>query len=89
MPIWLVIAAEVELPRVFVHRVHAPWAPVLSLGTVAALVVAVLLLYTAFQHRRHAGATDRRLCRSCSLPHPPFARFCRRCGRALGGWEKH
>ena len=64
--------------------VHTPDARLLVFGAVA-LVVTVLLIITAAQHRRHAGATERRLCRSCGLPHPPFARFCRRCGRALLG----
>jgi ribosomal protein L40E len=51
---------------------------------VIVVVVMVLLVITASQHRRHAGETDQRLCRSCGTSHPAFARFCRRCGRALG-----
>jgi ribosomal protein L40E len=47
-------------------------------------IVLLLLIITAAQHRRHAGATDQRLCGACGTSHPPFARFCRRCGRALG-----
>jgi hypothetical protein len=46
----------------------------------AALVVAVLAV-TAARHRQHARATDLRLCKGCGIPHPPAARFCRRCGR--------
>ena len=46
-------------------------------------IVLLLLLLTAAQHRRHAGETEQRLCRSCGTSHPRFARFCRRCGRAL------
>ena len=50
---------------------------------VIVVIVLVLLVITATQHRRHAGETDQRLCRSCGTSHPPFARFCRRCGRAM------
>ena len=63
--------------------VQTPDGTLWVFGAVA-VVVTILLIITAAQHRRHAGATERRLCRSCSLPHPPFARFCRRCGRAIG-----
>jgi hypothetical protein len=33
--------------------------------------------------RRMAGGRMPRLCRACGASHPPFARFCRRCGREL------
>ena len=46
-------------------------------------IVLVLLLITAMQHRHHAEQTGQRLCRSCGTAHPPFAKFCRRCGRAI------
>jgi len=26
---------------------------------------------------------DKRVCGSCGAAHPPFARFCRRCGKEL------
>ena len=48
---------------------------------VAALVFA--LAATARLNRRHAALTDRRTCRSCGTSHPPFAAYCRRCGRQL------
>ena len=47
-------------------------------------IVLLLLLLTAAQNRRRAEQTDPRQCRSCGTSHPPFARFCRRCGRAIG-----
>ena len=49
------------------------------------LIVLVLLLITASQHRRHAAETDPRLCGGCGTSHPPFARFCRKCGRPISG----
>jgi hypothetical protein len=47
-------------------------------------IVLLLLLITAVQHRRQIDETVQRPCRSCGTAHPPFARFCRRCGRAIG-----
>jgi ribosomal protein L40E len=56
-------------------------------GTTTVLVVAgvvvLLLVKTAKQHRRHSAETDQRLCRACGAAHPPFAAFCRRCGKKL------
>ena len=50
-------------------------------------VVAVLLLAkTASHHRRHAAATDLRLCPGCGNTNSEVARYCRRCGRAVG-WQ--
>ena len=46
-------------------------------------VVIVLLIMTASQHRRHSSATDPRTCRGCGASHPPFAEYCRRCGKKL------
>jgi len=46
-------------------------------------IVLVLLWTTAKQHRRHSEQTDQRLCRSCGAAHPPFAEYCRRCGKKL------
>lgn len=77
------VAAEMD----FIHFVTRAGVPYARLGVVAAVLVVVLLILTAAQHRRHASATEQRLCRSCGLPHPPFARFCRRCGRALNARE--
>lgn len=47
------------------------------------IVMVVLLIVTASQHRRHSSQTDPRLCKSCGTSHPPFAEFCRRCGKKL------
>jgi ribosomal protein L40E len=46
-------------------------------------VVAAALVLTAMQNRRHVARTEPRLCRTCALSHPPFALYCRRCGRKL------
>ena len=29
------------------------------------------------------GGDDKRVCGGCGAAHPPFARFCRRCGNEL------
>jgi ribosomal protein L40E len=47
------------------------------------VLVVVLLVATAVQHRRHSAQTDQRLCRSCGTSHPAFAEYCRRCGKRL------
>ena len=80
LPLSAILAKIYELEPVHVH--YKPAGPLLVFGAVA-VVVAILLIITAAQHRRHAAATQRRMCRACGLPHPPFARFCRRCGRAI------
>jgi hypothetical protein len=67
------------------HDVTVVRSPAGGFLGIAAAVLVVLLIVTAARHRRHAGATEQRLCRACAQPHPPFARFCRRCGRALLG----
>lgn len=50
---------------------------------IAALVIVILLVVTAMQHRGHARETDLRVCRGCGTAHPSFAHFCRMCGRKL------
>jgi ribosomal protein L40E len=51
------------------------------LPLVAIAIAAVLA--TALRHQDHAKLTDGRICRSCGQSHPPFAQFCRRCGKKL------
>jgi hypothetical protein len=46
-------------------------------------LLTVVIYAAGLRHRRHAAATDLRLCRGCATPHPAIARFCRRCGRPL------
>ena len=41
------------------------------------------LLATAARGSRQAEAAAPRTCRPCALSHPPFAHYCRRCGRKL------
>jgi ribosomal protein L40E len=50
---------------------------------IAGFVLLILLMRTATMSRRHTMQTDQRLCRGCGTSHPPFAEFCRRCGRKL------
>ncbi len=46
-------------------------------------LIVVALLVTARQHRQHARETATRLCRGCGASHPPYAQFCRHCGRRI------
>ena len=50
---------------------------------IIALAVVVLIV-TVTQGRRHSGRADEKVCGNCGTSHPPFAQFCRRCGRKLG-----
>jgi ribosomal protein L40E len=59
----------IEFPRVFLMIVIA--------------VVIFVLVTAASQHRRNAWRNAQRTCRGCGAPHPPAARFCRRCGKQL------
>lgn len=43
----------------------------------------ILLLITAYQHRRHARRTDVRTCAGCGTGNPGFAEYCRHCGRKV------
>lgn len=56
---------------------------VLVAGLVVALLLAAALVLTAAQNRRREADARPRVCRSCDLSHPPFAGYCRRCGRKL------
>ena len=55
----------------------------LTVVTAAGIVAVILLAKTASQHRRHAGETALRLCPGCGNTNSDYARFCRRCGRAI------
>jgi ribosomal protein L40E len=55
--------------------------PLFVLVVIAAVIF--VLVTTASQHRRNAWRNAQRLCRTCGANHPPFARFCRRCGKEL------
>ena len=54
-----------------------------GIATFIAAVLAIAFLMTASQNRRAEPEDRPRLCRSCALSHPPFANYCRRCGRRL------
>jgi ribosomal protein L40E len=53
------------------------------LVTLVIIFVVIAIVRTARMHRRHSWMTQPRLCRGCGTSHPPYARFCRRCGREL------
>ncbi len=55
--------------------------PIFLLAMFAAVVVALVLINSIVRTRR-MGITDVR-CNACGETHPPFARFCRRCGNRL------
>jgi hypothetical protein len=60
------------------------WPNALAVAGFIAAVLAVAFLMTAAQNRRPGPDDSRpRLCRACALSHPPFAHYCRRCGRRL------
>ena len=62
--------------------VSAPPDLLVIVGLVAA-VLAIAFAMNAGQNRRPERDERPRLCRSCALSHPPFANYCRRCGRRL------
>jgi hypothetical protein len=47
------------------------------------LAVLVVALVLVFSTGRRAAPFAGRTCRDCGAGHPPFARFCRRCGKRL------
>ena len=54
-----------------------------GLFCLAVSVAGCLLLITVIQSRRHASATDVKMCQGCSTPNPLHADYCRSCGRKL------
>jgi hypothetical protein len=57
-------------------------SPVLMLILVAAFVF-VLATTTSQLRRDSQRRAGGRTCQFCGVPHPPAARYCRRCGKAL------
>ncbi|HEX4796966.1 MAG TPA: hypothetical protein VH370_24460 [Humisphaera sp.] len=47
------------------------------------IVLAVLLLMAITTGRAQRFSGRQRLCGSCGAAHPPFAQYCRRCGKKL------
>ena len=76
-------AAWAVIAQVYVVNDTARHHPLFAAAVAVAAVAVLLLVVTAARHRRAAGRADARLCRTCGMPHPAFARFCRRCGRFL------
>jgi hypothetical protein len=79
MPIPTILAEA----RMLFTEVVSPSPDVLLIVGFIAIVLAVAFLMTASQNRRSEPEDRPRLCRSCALSHPPFANYCRRCGRRL------
>ena len=53
-------------------------------GFLVILVVVIVALVLIFSSGRRGGSSFiGRTCRDCGAAHPPFARFCRRCGKRL------
>jgi uncharacterized OB-fold protein len=55
---------------------------VIPLAAALVLVAIVLLLWRG-TGPKHGAAVIQRPCRFCGAMHPPFARYCPQCGRAL------
>jgi predicted amidophosphoribosyltransferase len=55
--------------------------PVFLIFVGGVMVVVIMMLLGV--RRPMAGGRMPRLCRACGAEHPPFARYCRRCGREL------
>jgi len=47
------------------------------------VVVVIVALVLIFSTGRRAAPFVGRTCRECGAGHPPFAKFCRRCGKRL------
>lgn len=79
----------VDATSLFSHSIGLSGTLQVVSGVTQIIFVLILLLaflavvVTALQHRRHSALTNQRLCRGCGQSHPPFAFFCRRCGRKL------
>ena len=58
--------------------------PYVDAGFLVILVVVIVALVLIFSSGRRGGSSFiGRTCRDCGAAHPPFARFCRRCGKRL------
>lgn len=47
------------------------------------IVVLIVVVLNVASNRRSSARANQVLCASCGAPHPPFARYCRRCGQKL------
>lgn len=48
-----------------------------------ALVIMAILWLASIRQKRRAMRNQQRICRACADANPPYARFCRRCGKSL------
>jgi len=46
-------------------------------------VVAYLIIALIRQKKTPPWPTDQKICAACGAAHPPFAKFCRVCGKPL------
>jgi uncharacterized OB-fold protein len=49
------------------------------------VMVAIIVFVSVVFSKSHMGEGVGRVCKNCGASHPPFARFCRRCGQRLSG----
>jgi|GEM_PF-4948354 len=59
-----------------------PFNP-LFLELIVIAVVAYLIIALIRQRKTPPWPSDQSICRSCGAAHPPFAQFCRTCGKKL------
>jgi hypothetical protein len=52
----------------------------MSIGVLLVILVVTLVLIVA---PPRGGQDAQRICAACGAVHPPFALFCRRCGKRL------
>jgi hypothetical protein len=66
----------------------APMTFIVTLGLIIAVVIGLVVLFRAFgtsgQDRRELRLGTKTRCPECRTPNPTHAKFCSRCGKALG-----
>ena len=49
----------------------------------AVVVLLVMILISSPRHKRELTRAEDKVCGACGTGHPPFAQFCRKCGKKL------
>lgn len=49
----------------------------------AIIVLFVLVLASGSRQKRELSEAQDKVCAACGSAHPPFAQFCRKCGKKL------
>lgn len=49
----------------------------------AGVVLLVMILSAGSRQKRELSRAEDKVCGACGSGHPPFAQFCRKCGRKL------